>query len=548
MPAHARLHRLPLLLAVAAALQACAPGAGPSAAAVPALRLGAAEAGASAALAQDQLLTVALEARASTGYGWYVDELDPSLLRLAGREQQGSGTLGGLDQQLLHFAGVARGRTALGLYHRRAWEPAGTGDQVYRLEVEVAGPYTGEYAGEQRVRPRAAAAAGPAVAAAALPASYSLCGSSADGYAACTPVKDQGSCGGCWAFATAAVFENLLHLAGAGDGPDLSEQYLISCNTDGWSCAGGYQAFAYYVDAWRSPPETAAGAVYEADLPFTGGQACGSTPHPHHERLEGHARVVGLTPAARVAAIKQAIADHGPVWATVCADAAFSAWRPAGGPFSGSACGTVNHAVVLVGWDDNGGDGYWLMRNSWGADWGDHGYMRIAWDANLIAEDAFYALYGVVNRAPAASAGAAQAVDEGLAVLLDGSASQDPDGTIASWAWVQTSGPAVALGGADGAQATFTAPAVSSDLVLGFRLTVTDARGAQSSASTAVTVRDVEPPGASPGGVSGGCQGGGAGPAAAWGLLLGLALLARRRGPAAAPALTRRAARATPAR
>ncbi len=537
MPAHARSPRLPLLLTLAAALQACAPGAGPSAAAVPSVRFGAAEDGASAALAQDQLLTVSLEARASTGYGWYVDELDPALLRLAGREQQGSGTLGGLDQQLLHFAGVARGRTALGIYHRRAWETPGTGDRVYRLEVEVAGPYTGEYAGPVVVRPRVAAGASGNVT--ALPASYSLCGGSADGYSSCTPIKDQGSCGGCWAFATAAVFENLLHLAGADEVPDLSEQYLISCNAEGWSCAGGYDAFDYYVDTWRSPPETAAGAVHEADFPFTAtSQACGSSPHPHHELLEGYGRVAGVTLAARVAGIKQAIVEHGPVWVTVCTDAAFSGWRKASGPFTGSSCLDVNHAVVLVGWDDNGGDGYWLMRNSWGTDWGDRGYMLISWGANLVGEDAVYAVhaaYGTVNQAPAASAGAAQAVDEGGEAVLDGSASADPDGAIASYAWVQTSGPAVALAGAGAARATFTAPAVSSDKVLGFQLTVKDAVGAQSSAATSVTVRNVEPASALQGGVRGGCQSGGGGPAAALGLLLGLALLARRRTPAAAP-------------
>jgi large repetitive protein len=93
------------------------------------------------------------------------------------------------------------------------------------------------------------------------------------------------------------------------------------------------------------------------------------------------------------------------------------------------------------------------------------------------------------NRAPVANAGPAQTVDPGTAVMLDGRGSSDPDGDALSYAWAQTAGPAVALNNADQARAGFTAPSVTEQSVLQFRLRVTDARGASAEATTAVTVR-----------------------------------------------------------
>ncbi|MEK7415108.1 MAG: PKD domain-containing protein, partial [Planctomycetota bacterium] len=94
------------------------------------------------------------------------------------------------------------------------------------------------------------------------------------------------------------------------------------------------------------------------------------------------------------------------------------------------------------------------------------------------------------NQAPTANAGSAQTVNEGATVSLSGSGS-DSDGTIASYAWTQTAGSAVTLSGAASATATFTAPQVSADTVLTFKLTVTDNSGATGEATVNVTVHDV---------------------------------------------------------
>ena len=93
------------------------------------------------------------------------------------------------------------------------------------------------------------------------------------------------------------------------------------------------------------------------------------------------------------------------------------------------------------------------------------------------------------NQAPVVSAGSAQTVVEGASVTLAGTA-QDADGSIASYAWVQTAGPAVTLTTPKAATTIFVAPQVSSDTVLSFKLTVTDNQGAVASATTSVTVKD----------------------------------------------------------
>src|SRR5690606_7546478 len=86
----------------------------------------------------------------------------------------------------------------------------------------------------------------------------------------------------------------------------------------------------------------------------------------------------------------------------------------------------------------------------------------------------------------------------GAEVLLDGSASTDPDGSIASFAWAQTSGDNVTLQNADTHTARFTAPVTTTDKTLKFKLTVTDNKGATGSEDVTVTVHGVQPDNANP--------------------------------------------------
>jgi len=102
-----------------------------------------------------------------------------------------------------------------------------------------------------------------------------------------------------------------------------------------------------------------------------------------------------------------------------------------------------------------------------------------------------------INNFPNAIAGASQTVGSGTVVTLNGGQSNDPDGDALTYRWAQTAGGAVTLSSPNSATATFTAPTVTSDTLLRFQLTVSDARGLQSASTTSVTVRK---PGKSGGG------------------------------------------------
>jgi inhibitor of cysteine peptidase len=466
--------------------------------------------GGQVAVASDQMLTVELNAQPSTGYTWTVAGIDSAVLALAGRELQTGLATGGGDRELLHFIGKRAAHTTLTLVYRRPWETPRSDDPVYSVDVDVAGASSGVY------RPRVTLEM-PAVTAmesigAAMPPRYNVCDPGDGSFRRCTPIKDQGSCGACWAFATVGVFENLIYLADPSRIPDLSEQYLISCGGSG--CAqGGIAAFAYFTDKYRSPPETSAGAVYETDFPYQGLDVpCGDQGHPHHELLGSSQMLSGYYAMQNswVQVIKQAIQAYGPIFARVCTDSEFSAYR--GGVFHGSSggCSRENHDVVLVGWDDNNGDGFWYTRNSWGSRWGENGYMRIAYGANRIATEFTYAIHSPPgNQPPVANAGSDQAVTVGATVVLDGSASYDRDGTIVRYSWVQAEGTPVALANETTARPTFVAPAGYSDYPYrsSFWLTVTDNAGGSASAWVNVTVSHVNlPPVANAGDVrSGGC-------------------------------------------
>ncbi|MDF1564524.1 MAG: invasin domain 3-containing protein [Deltaproteobacteria bacterium] len=105
-------------------------------------------------------------------------------------------------------------------------------------------------------------------------------------------------------------------------------------------------------------------------------------------------------------------------------------------------------------------------------------------------------LQDIVNNAPTANAGGTQTVGEGDTVTLDGSGSADCNGDALTYAWTQTSGPAVTLSDTTAAQPTFTAPTVLADTFLGFLITVTDPAGLTDTAAVTVSVRNSvnEPP------------------------------------------------------
>jgi hypothetical protein len=210
----------------------------------------------------------------------------------------------------------------------------------------------------------------------ALPSSYNWCDDPG-----CTPVRDQGACGSCWAFGTVGPLEQAILIQDSSS-KDLSEQWLVSCNTDGWGCDGGWWAHDYHI----SP-----GSVYEADFPYSAtDEPCGGD-YTYHETIDDWVFIGTENSVPSTDAIKQAIMDHGPVSSAVCVNTEFQLYD--GGVFNPRRpCNSINHAIVLAGWDDT--KGAWLLRNSWGPDWGEDGYMWIAYGKSYVGYSANYVVYG----------------------------------------------------------------------------------------------------------------------------------------------------------
>jgi C1A family cysteine protease/predicted secreted protein len=343
-------------------------------------------------LREGQVLVVSLESNLSTGYMWEVEEADETIVRQTGKiefelESHALGApdlLGAPAKQILRFEAVAAGQTTLRLAYHRPWEKDVEPARTFSLQMQGVGPFT------HAKSPTPTPTAEPSIlhspssldSPLGLPSAYNWCDQGG-----CTPVKNQGSCGSCWAFGTVGPLESNIKIQD-GLEKDLSEQYLVSCNTDGWSCNGGWWAHDYHLDKAPSG-EPDAGAVYEADFPYVARDDSCNPPHTHHEKIDSWAYVGDSWSVPSVAAIKQAIYDYGPVSAAVCVGSAFQSYS--GGIFQTNECGTVNHAVVLVGWDDS--QGIWYLRNSWGAGWGENGYMRIKYGTSNVGYSANYIVY-----------------------------------------------------------------------------------------------------------------------------------------------------------
>jgi len=196
-----------------------------------------------------------------------------------------------------------------------------------------------------------------------------------------TPAQNQGSCGSCWAFATMGQLEAHVRIYDSRI-EDLSEQAVLSCNTGGGGCDGGTLSSAYSV--FVNPGAVAETCmVYEADdtVPCTQDQ-CGVI-----ARISSY----GLLPAD-INSIKNSVYNYGPVATTMWVVDNFMDYVD-GCYQTDVVCGTGDpHAVLIVGWDDNmcGGQGAWIVKNSWGPYWGIDGYCYIKYGAACIAQSSNY--------------------------------------------------------------------------------------------------------------------------------------------------------------
>ncbi|MFO7663418.1 MAG: C1 family peptidase [Chloroflexota bacterium] len=209
-----------------------------------------------------------------------------------------------------------------------------------------------------------------------------------------TPVKNQGSCGSCWAFGTVGAVESAIKIMD-GLTVDLSEQWLVSCNTQGYDCGGGWYVFDYFLAEGRLDLCGETGGVLEPYFPYVAYNASCNCPYPRSYWIDNWGYIGPSNQVAPTTDIKTAIMQWGPVAVSVYVNDAWYAYG--GGIFNACQNFSVNHSVVIVGWDDNyenSGIGVWIVKNSWGTGWGDHGYIYIPYGCSKIGYATTYVDYG----------------------------------------------------------------------------------------------------------------------------------------------------------
>lgn len=172
-----------------------------------------------------------------------------------------------------------------------------------------------------------------------------------------TPVKNQGSCGSCWAFGTMGSIEHV-HKLNTGAIVNLAEQQLVDCSKQNNGCSGGRPDWAMNYLAGKSIYTTASYPYTARDGSCQSGAASGVT-------ISGY-KTVTKSDSGLASAL-----GNSAVTVMVYADSTFQHYSS--GILTGVAttC-SLNHAVLATGYGSN----FWKIKNSWGTGWGEAGYIR----------------------------------------------------------------------------------------------------------------------------------------------------------------------------
>lgn len=200
-----------------------------------------------------------------------------------------------------------------------------------------------------------------------------------------TPVRNQGPNGSCWAFATYGSAESVLL---PRENNDFSEKNLRNTHGYDWGPkdGGSCQISAAYLARWSGP-------ISERDEPYSPYDFNSPINFTPIKELQSAMYIPDVRNANDLATLKRAIMEYGAAYTTVNGDESFTNFYTMGHNNYGNGWG--NHAITLIGWDDNysasnfkwgaPGDGAWLAKNSWGSNWGSMGgYYYISYYDTII--------------------------------------------------------------------------------------------------------------------------------------------------------------------
>lgn len=214
-----------------------------------------------------------------------------------------------------------------------------------------------------------------------------------------TMVRDQGDCGSCWAITVAGALESRVAWY-RGENIELSPQELVDCSLKDYGCEGGWfdSAFQYIAEKpnkWLVPEKSYmyTGRRQQCRLSNPLAEESEHCLHGCHYKLSNnkieHTPLLKCVGSERVPEneeiLKEALVYHGPV--AVAIHVTQNLYLYSKGIYADDTCNSnnLNHAVLLVGYgrDPRTRLDYWIIKNSWGVDWGEEGYFRIQRGVNM---------------------------------------------------------------------------------------------------------------------------------------------------------------------